>query len=94
MGSYFAKPVKQKNTTFESIERVVEGLNPNDYPTFDKTSDWAKTRHIYSEQICFHEKYYSWAVIGFLVFLVGIYIYGGYSQRGEAPIEILDNLDN
>jgi hypothetical protein len=94
MGTYFAKPVKQKNLTFESIERVVEGLNPNDYPTFDKTTDWAKTRHIYSEQICFHEKYYSWAVIGFLVFLLGIYIYGGYTQRGESPIEILDNLDN
>jgi len=92
MGSYFTKPVKQKNTNFESIERMVESLNPNQYPPFEKTTDWAKTRHIYSEQICFHEKYYSWAVIGILLLLVGLFIYSGYYKGAEPAIEF-ENIE-
>jgi hypothetical protein len=89
MGSYFAKHSKPKNTSFESIERVIESLNPNDYPTFEKSIDWAKTRHVYSEQICFHEKYYSWAILGFLLFLVAMFCYGGHNNGAEAQIDIM-----
>jgi hypothetical protein len=88
MGSYFSKPPKQKNISFESIERSVEALNPNQYPVFEKTMDWAKTRHIYSEQICLHEKYYSWGIISILLILLSLFLYSNYSNQQPEDIDL------
>jgi hypothetical protein len=88
MGSYFAKPNKVRNITFESLERGVESMNVQSYPSFDKSSDWAKTRHIYSEQICFHEKYLSWSVLGLLLLLVLVFLYLSYANKDSLSLEL------
>jgi hypothetical protein len=89
MGSYFAKQAKNRNVSFEALERSVDELNANTYPSFEKSTDWAKTRHVYSEQICFHEKYISWSVIGVLFILLILFLYYSLSN----PVgSIMDNL--
>lgn len=74
MGSYFSKKQKPKETPFELLERKVEGMNPNSYPSFEKSLDWSKTKHIYSDSICINEKYVSYGVLtlifGFLFCLL------------------------
>jgi hypothetical protein len=85
MGSYFSKPNHQKNIPFEALERSVQSLNPSDYPTFDRSSDWAKTRHIYSEQICMPEKYFSWSVILVLFLLLFSFLYYTYTNKTNVP---------
>jgi len=80
MGSYFSKPNQQKNISFEALERSVESLNPSQYPTFDRSTDWAKTRHIYSEQICMPEKYISWSIILVLFLLLFSFLYFSYTM--------------
>jgi hypothetical protein len=81
MGSYFTKPARTpKNIPFEILSNTVDAMNPNQYPTFDKTVDWAKTKHVYSEQICFHEKYLSWSVVGVLIVLLLTFLYVSYDE--------------
>ena len=81
MGSYFSKKNTKKDIPFEALERSVEILNPNQYPTFEKSSEWAKTRHIYSEHICVHEKYISWSIIMVLFLLLLTFLYINYSSK-------------
>ena len=90
MGSYFTKPPRTpKNIPFESLAHSVDQMNPNQYPSFEKTADWAKTKHVYSEQICFHEKYLSWTVVGALLVLLCAFLYVSY----ESGTEAVSNLD-
>ena len=90
MGSYFSKPNKQTNIPFESLERSIEALNPEQYPTFDRSMEWAKINHIYSQQVCFQEKYISWSIVGIiLLFLIG-FLYITYSNNPQANIESLE----
>ena len=88
MGSYFAKPNKVRNINFETLERGVESMDVQSYPSFDKSSDWAKTRHIYSDQICFHEKYISWSVLGLLFLLVLVFLYLSYANKDSLSLEL------
>jgi len=81
MGSYFAKPNKVQNIPFEALERSIESLNPNQYPTFDRSTEWAKTRHIYSEQICFQEKYISWSIIIVLFLILFSFLYLSFTNK-------------
>jgi sensor histidine kinase YesM len=87
MGSYFSKPKQKNHIPFEALERSVEALNPNEYPPFERSSEWAKTRHIYSEQICFHEKYISWSVILVLFLLLFSFLYINYSTKSSQPLD-------
>jgi hypothetical protein len=90
MGSYFSKTKQIKNIPFEALERSVETLNPNQYPTFEHSSEWAKTRHVYSQQICFQEKYISWSIILVLFLILLSFLYLNYSKTVPAldiPIE-------
>ena len=72
MGSYFAKKPKPKETPFELLERKIEGMNPNSYPTFEKSLDWSKTKHVYSDSICIKEKYVSYTLLSILFFFLFI----------------------
>jgi hypothetical protein len=77
MGSYFSKKQKPKEMPFEQIERNVETLDPKTYPTFDKTLDWSKTKHVYSDYLCVSEKYVSYGLIGLLfVFFLACSFWG------------------
>lgn len=91
MGSYFAKPNKVRNISFESLERGVDTMDVNSYPSFDKSADWAKTRHIYSEQICVPEKYISWSIIGILLLFVCAFLYMGLSDQSSSLV--MENID-
>lgn len=88
MGSYFSKPNHQKNIPFEALERSVESLNPSQYPNFDHSSDWAKTRHIYSEQICMPEKYMSWSIILVLFLLLFSFLYLSYTTSKNSATDL------
>lgn len=66
MGSYFSKKQKPKELSFEQIERMIEALDPKSYPSFEKTIDWSKTMHVYSDSLCVNEKYVSYGLIGIL----------------------------
>lgn len=94
MGSYFAKPNKQINIPFEALERSVDTLNPSQYPNFERTSEWAKTKHVYSEQICLHEKYISWGIIGILFLFLISFLYLTYTTPiTESSIESSLDVD-
>jgi hypothetical protein len=87
MGSYFTKPARApKNIPFEILSNTVDAMNPNQYPSFDKTVDWAKTKHVYSEQICFHEKYLSWTVVGVLLTLLLIFLFVSYDTETSTDL--------
>ena len=88
MGSYFSKTKQPKNIPFEALERSVEALNPNQYPPFETSAEWAKTRHIYSEQICFREKYISWFVLSILFLFLIFFIYLNFSTSKKASLDI------
>jgi hypothetical protein len=90
MGSYFTKPIKVRNISFESLERGVDTMDVNSYPSFDKSTDWAKTKHIYSEQVCFHEKYISWSIIAVLFLFLIIFLYISLSKSEINLTEVLD----
>jgi hypothetical protein len=81
MGSYFAKPAKNQNIPFEALERSVDVLNPSQYPTFERSTEWAKTKHIYSEQICFQERYVSWGIIIVLFLILLSFIYLNHTDN-------------
>jgi hypothetical protein len=90
MGSYFSKPNHQKNIPFEALERSVESLNLSQYPTFDRTTEWSKTRHIYSEQICMPEKYMSWTIILVLFLFLFSFLYLSYTTTIKDSIPNID----
>ena len=87
MGSYFSKKTKPVEPPFESLERKIYALSPNSYPSFEKTLDWSKTKHVYSDFICIHEKYVSWSVIGTLFVLLISFLYLSYSGKGTLPLD-------
>jgi hypothetical protein len=93
MGSYFSKPKKVMNISFETLERSVDSMDVNSYPSFDKSTDWCKTRHIYSEQICFHEKYISWSIIGILLLFLIAFLYLSLSNNKQNENIIFENTD-
>ncbi len=93
MGSYFAKPTKVRNISFEALERGVDSMDVNSYPSFEKSSDWAKTKHIYSEHICFHEKYISWSILGVLLLFLVIFLYLSLSNNQSISSETLDIMN-
>jgi hypothetical protein len=85
MGSYFAKKPKPKETPFESLERKIEGMNPNSYPTFEKSLDWSKTKHVYSDSICIKEKYVSYTLISILFFFLFCFLFLSFrSNKSES----------
>lgn len=87
MGSYFSKKPKPVEMPFEVLERKIESLNPSSYPSFEKSLDWSKTKHVYSDSICIKEKYVSYGLMGTLfLFMVGFLF---LSFRGKKTTNII-----
>jgi hypothetical protein len=89
MGSYFSKKPKPKETPFEVLERHIETVDPKTYPTFDKTLDWSKTKHVYSDSFCVKEKYVSYALLSILfgVMICLFFIGSGKKKQPTTPFE-------
>lgn len=84
MGSYFSKKPKRMDTPFESLERKIEAMNPNSYPSFERSLDWSKTKHVYSDSICIHEKYVSWTVIILIFAFLFCFLFLSFSSKKGA----------
>lgn len=81
MGSYFSKKSAKLEVPFEVLERKVDALNQDSYPKFEKTIDWAKTKHVYSDSFCIHEKYVSWSVLSGVFLVLVCFIWANYSSK-------------
>jgi len=93
MGSYFSKKSAKRDVPFEVLERKVDSLKQESYPVFEKTIDWAKTKHVYSDSFCIHEKYISWSVISGVFLLLICFIYANMTNKSVSN-EIDLGLDN
>jgi hypothetical protein len=90
MGSYFAKKPKPKETPFELLERKIEGMNPNSYPTFEKSLDWSKTKHVYSDSICIKEKYVSYTLLSILFFFLFCFLFLSFSSNKSVTANAIE----
>jgi hypothetical protein len=96
MGSYFSKKSSKREVPFEVLERKVDTLNQDSYPKFEKTIDWAKTKHVYSDSFCIHEKYVSWSVLSGVFLVLVCFIWANYSNKSlsrESLDEIIESSD-
>ena len=88
MGSYFSKKPKPKEVSFESLERKIEALNPNSYPSFEKSVDWSKTKHVYSDSFCVKEKYVSYGFMSILFLFVMSFLFSSFrSKKSDNLVE-------
>jgi hypothetical protein len=96
MGSYFSKKSSKREVPFEVLERKVDTLNQDSYPKFEKTIDWAKTKHVYSDSFCIHEKYVSWSVLSGVFLVLVCFIWANYSNKSlsrESLDDIIESSD-
>lgn len=93
MGSYFSKKPKPKETTFESLERKIDAMNPNSYPTFEKSLDWSKTKHVYSDSFCLHEKYVSYTILGVLLLFNLCFLFLSFRKKSKPEQNNHDDSD-